>query len=178
MKKVLIVSASPRKNGNSDLLSQQFEKGAREAGNNVEVIYLRDYEIRYCLGCHACVKLGKCVQKDDFNTLMPKMMDSDVIVFSSPIYFYSLTGQMKTFIDRCVTLYERMRDKDFYFMLTAADERREAFESTFKAYEGFTDCFDGMRLKGRIYGTAATDKGDVKNTPAYDEAYQMGLSVK
>lgn len=92
-KKVLIITSSFRRNGNTDILADQFAKGARENGNDVEIIHLRDYNINYCMGCGACVKLGRCIQKDDFNSLFPKMMETDVICFAAPTYFYNVDGR-------------------------------------------------------------------------------------
>ena len=74
MKKVLIIAGSPRKGGNSDMLAQQFAKGAAESGNEVEIIYLREKKINYCQGCLVCLQKGECFQKDDANSLLTKMM--------------------------------------------------------------------------------------------------------
>ena len=93
MKKVLIIAGSPRKDGNSDLLARQFAKGAEESGNEVEIIYLRDKQLNYCKGCLVCLKKGECFQKDDANSLLPKMMEADVVCFSCPVYYYSVCGQ-------------------------------------------------------------------------------------
>lgn len=113
-KKVLILSGSPRRNGNSDILCNEFKKGAEESGNEVEKIFLRDKNINYCTGCYACSKVGKCVQKDDMAEILQKMIDADVIVMSTPVYFYTMDGQMKTLIDRTVARYTKITNKEFY----------------------------------------------------------------
>ena len=95
MKTILILSASPRKGGNSDLLCDQFAKGAAEAGHKVEKVRLAEKKIGYCTGCYACQKLHKCVQKDDANELVEKMLAADVIVLATPVYFYSMDAQLK-----------------------------------------------------------------------------------
>jgi multimeric flavodoxin WrbA len=177
MKKVLIVAASPRKNGNSDLLAQQFAKGAEENGNRVEVIYLRDYKINYCMGCLSCQRTGLCLQKDDMFSFVSKMENADVICFASPVYYYSLAGQMKVFLDRLNPLFSRMKNKDFYYILTAQDNRKDWLDRAFDAFEGFADCFEDIRRKGRIYGGGATAKGEVKSLPAFQESYEMGKKV-
>ena len=105
MKKVLIIAGSPRKDGNSDLLAQQFAKGAAESGNEVEIVYLREKKLNYCMGCLVCLEKGECFQKDDANSLLPKMMEADVVCFSCPVYYYSVCGQMKVFLDRMNPLY-------------------------------------------------------------------------
>lgn len=178
MKKVLIIAGSPRKNGNSDLLAQQFAKGAEESGNQVEIVYLRDLSINYCVGCLACQKTGRCFQKDDANALLPKMMEADVVCFSCPVYYYSVSGQMKTFIDRMNPLYDRMKDKDFYYMLTAQDDSHKQLDRAFDVFDGFADCFDDIRRAGRVYGGGADKKGEVKELPAYNEAYEMGKRIE
>ena len=102
-KKVLILSGSPRKGGNSDLLCDEFVRGAKESGNEVEKIFLRDKEISYCTACYYCRDTGKgCVIKDDMAEILDKMLEADVIVMASPVYFYSIDAQMKIVIDRTV----------------------------------------------------------------------------
>lgn len=177
MSKVLIISASPRKNGNSDILSEQFRKGAEEAGHEVETIFVRDLKLNYCIGCLACQKTGRCVLKDPMNDILPKLMEADAICFCTPVYYYSVSGQMKVFLDRCNPLYDRMRDKDFYYMLTAADDDRKNLEYTMDALHGFALCFNDIREKDRIYGAGAEAKGDVRNLPAFTEAYEMGKGI-
>jgi multimeric flavodoxin WrbA len=112
-KKVLILSASPRKGGNSDLLCDQFLLGAEESGNEAEKIFLRNRKINHCLACGACQSNGgKCMQKDDMAEMLDKMIAADVLVMATPVYFYSMNGQMKTLIDRTYARYTRIRDKE------------------------------------------------------------------
>lgn len=177
MKKVLVIASSSRKNGNTDILAHQFAKGAEEQGNEVETVFLRDYDISFCLGCWACKKIGKCVQKDDFNLLWPKMMEADVVCFSAPTYFYSVDGRMKTFFDRCVTIYGKLAHKDFYYLTASHSSSRSDIESVFTAFHGFGRCFEDIREKGRVYGVGSNDKGDVTNTPAFQEAYELGKTI-
>ena len=108
MKNVLILSSSPRKDGNSDLLCQEFFKGAREAGHSVELVRIAEKKIGYCQACYACTRLGKCFQQDDMNELAAKMEQADVIVLATPVYFYSMSGQLKVFIDRLVPNYTKI----------------------------------------------------------------------
>lgn len=177
MKKVLIVSASPRKNGNSDILSEQFRKGAEEAGHEVETIIVRDLKLNYCIGCFACLKTGRCVQEDAMNDILTKMIDADDICFSTPVYYYSLSGQMKVFLDRCNPLYERMKGKTFYYMFTVADGDKKNLEYAMDAFHGFAMCFDDITEAGRVYGTGADGKGAVKDAPAFNETYEMGKNL-
>lgn len=177
-KNVLIISASPRKGGNSDLLCDEFRKGAEESGNHVEKIFLRDKEINFCKGCGVCNRTHACVQQDDMAEILGKMVAADVIVLATPVYFYSMDGQMKTFIDRTVPRYTEITDKDFYFIMTAADTEKNNLKRTLEAFRGFTeDCLDGAREAGILYGVGAWNVGDIKTTPAYAQAYEMGKGV-
>lgn len=175
IKKVLIISSSPRKGGNSDLLCDQFAKGAQEAGHAVEKISLREHKINYCTGCGVCNETHRCVQKDDMAPLLDKMLAADVIVLATPVYFYSMDGQLKTFIDRTVPRYTDISHKDFYYILTSADTEKKNLARTVEALRGYTqDCLEDAHEKAIIYGTGAWQKGEIKNTPAYEEAYQAG----
>ena len=179
MKKVLIISSSPRRGGNSDLLCDQFIKGALDAGHRAEKIFLADKSVHYCTGCGACVNAPRpCVQKDDVAEILEKMVAADVIVLATPVYFYTMCAQLKTLIDRTCPRYTVISDKEFCFILTAADTNVAAMARTMESLRGFTeDCLNGAREKGIIYAAGAMDKGDVKALPAYREAYVMGKSV-
>ena len=95
-KKILILSASPRKGGNSDLLCDQFAKGAEEAGHQVEKVRVQEKKISPCLACYGCRGTGVCVQKDDMAAILDKMVEADVLVLATPVYFYSMDGQRST----------------------------------------------------------------------------------
>lgn len=176
-KKVLVISGSPRKNGNSDTLCDEFVKGATEAGNSVEKISLREKIINFCTGCYACKNNGKCIQKDDMADILDKMMNADVILMATPVYFYTMDGQMKTLIDRTVPLYSRMRNKDMYFIASAAVNSKSSIERTIDGFRGFTDCYEGFKEKGVIYAAGVWKIGEVNNTKYMTEAYEMGKKV-
>lgn len=176
-KKVLIISGSPRKGGNSDTLCDQFMHGAKEAGNEVEKISLREKKINYCTGCYACKRDGNCVQKDDMAEILDKMMAAEVILMATPVYFYTMNGQMKTLIDRTVPKYMKMKDKDMYFIATAAVTNKAELERTIDGFRGFTDCYEGLREKGVILAAGVWNIGDVKNTKYMKEASEMGKNV-
>lgn len=177
-KNILIISASPRRHGNSDTLCDRFMEGALESGNTVEKISLKDKKIGYCTGCGYCFNTHKCSQKDDMAEILDKLLAADVIVLATPVYFYSMDAQMKCFIDRTTPKYTEMKNKDFYFILTAADTDKTNLHRTMEAFRGFTkDCLDGAKEAGIIYGVGAWNVGEVQNTPAYNEAYEMGKTV-
>lgn len=177
-KKVLILSATPRKGGNSEILCEEFERGAKEAGNTVELIRLREQDIRYCTGCGVCNSTHRCVQKDGMARILDKMVSADAIVLATPVYFYTMDAQLKTLIDRTVPRYLEISSKDFYFIVTAADTQQSNLERTVEGLRGFTaECLEGAAEKGVIYGSGAWQKGEIRQTPAIIEAYEMGLSV-
>ena len=178
MKKVLIISASPRKNGNSDLLCDEFAKGAIEAGHEVEKIRLAEKKVSYCTGCYACQKLNKCVQNDDANAIVEKMLAADVIVLATPVYFYSMDAQLKALIDRTVSRWSdfgRFKGTEFWLVVTAADSNHAMMKAALAGLRGFMrDCMEGSVERGVIYGTGAYEKGAVKELPVFEEAYKAG----
>lgn len=174
-KKILVISASPRKGGNSDTLCDEFMRGAQEAGSETEKVFLSDKRIGYCTGCGVCNSTHKCVLRDDMAEILGKMVQADVIALATPIYFYTMDGQLKTLIDRTVPRYTEIADKDFYFIVTAADTDQAAMERAISGLRGFTeDCLPNPHEKGIIYGTGAWQIGDIKNSPAMWQAYEMG----
>ena len=175
-KKMLILSASPREGGNSDLLCDQFAKGAEEAGHRVEKIRVQEKRIAPCLACYGCRGTGVCVQKDDMEDILNKMVQADVLVLATPVYFYSMDGQLKTLIDRTLPRYTEIRDKAVFFIATAAAERG-AMERTVDAMRGFTDCLPGAQVKGIVYGSGVYQKGEVTDTKAFQEAFQLGRRI-
>jgi multimeric flavodoxin WrbA len=178
MKKVLILSASPREGGNSDTLCDEFARGAVENGNRAEKIRLTDKTIGYCVACYACKETHKCAQEDDMAGILEKMVNADVIVLATPVYFYTMCAQMKTLIDRTLPRYTEIMDKDFYFIATMADTDNSAMDRTFDGLRGFSaECLRGAREKGVIYGSGAWQLGDIRHTAAMKQAYEMGRAV-
>ena len=153
-KKVLILSSSPRRGGNSDTLCDEFLRGAQEAGHEVEKIFLKDKTIHYCTGCGVCYGGAKpCPQRD------------------------TMSAQMKTLIDRCCAGYLEIRDKEFYFIVAAAETSVAAMERTIDGFRGFLDCLDNPQEKGVVYGVGAWHKGDIQGKPAMKQAYEMGRNI-
>jgi multimeric flavodoxin WrbA len=177
-KKVLVLSSSPRKGGNSDLLCDRFVNGAQEAGHQAEKISLKDRKINYCTGCGTCLNGRKdCPQKDDMAEILEKMIAADVIAMATPVYFYTMAAQMKTLIDRCCSRYAEISNKGFYFIVAAADSNKRAMERTLEGFRGFTSCLSGAKEKGIVYGTGAWNIGDIEKSEAMRQAYEMGKRV-
>ena len=171
MKKVLILSGSPRKDGNSDLLCSEFMRGAQESGNEVQKIFVRSKKIVPCNACYYCRDHGgKCALNDDMSEILDAMQAADVIVMASPVYFYSIDAQMKIIIDRSLARWTNIPNKEFYFIMTCADDNRAAMACTLECFRGFTACLNGAKEKGVIYGTGVYRPGEVMSSPAMKEA--------
>ena len=177
-KKVLILSESPRNGGNSDILCDEFMKGAKEAGNEVEKIRVSAKKIAPCSGCYYCRDNGgKCVHKDDMAEVLQKMIDADVLVLSSPVYFYSIDAQLKAVIDRTVARWLEVKNKEFYYIVTMADTEISSADTTLACFRGYADCVEGAVEKGVIVGSGAYEIGEIKNTSAFKQTYDMGRNV-
>lgn len=177
-KNVLILSGSPRKDGNSELLCNEFMKGAQENGNKVEKIRVAEKKIGFCRACYYCrTNDGKCAIQDDMSDVLQKMITADVIVLASPVYFYSIDAQLKALIDRTVSRWLEVKNKEFYYIMTAADEEVASMDTTLACFRGYADCVEGAKEMGVIYGTGVYGKGEVRDTTAMTEAYNMGLSI-
>ena len=177
-KHVLIINSSPRKGGNSETLAAFFAKGAEEAGHKVETVYLREKKYGFCKGCLACLKVGHCVIGDDAVEIAARMHDADVLVFATPVYYYSVSGQLKTMLDRANPLF----DSDYaftkaYLLATAAEDGEETVEGTVKAVQGWVDCFERCELAGTVFAGGVNGVGDIAGHPALEEAYQMGKEI-
>lgn len=177
-KKILILSGSPRRGGNSDTLCDQFLKGATEAGHEVEKYFISAHNIGYCTGCYYCQSHdGVCCKKDDMQELMPKILAADVLVFSSPVYMYSVSAQLKAVFDRMVAKYEVIRDKELYYIMTAAENEPDTMDATLGCMRGMAACIPGSKERGILYGKGVYGKGEVLDTPYMQEAYEMGKNV-
>jgi len=179
MKNILIINSTYRKGGNSEILAGRFRKGAEEAGNTVNTIDLRKIDLKFCIGCLSCQKTGKCVLNDSINELLPLVRNADVLVFATPVYYYCMSGQLKTFLDRLNPLYGKNNNfREVYLLTTAAEDDIHAMDGTIKGVQGWIDCFEGVTLSGVVYGIGVEAVGTVQKTAAFTEAYEMGKRVR
>lgn len=179
-KKVLVLMGSPRKCGNCDRLSDAFIKGAVEKGAQAEKIYLKETDIKNCLGCCACRgNDGVCVQKDEMQEIYEKMKAADVIAFAAPVYFYTWNALMKRALDRTIAIEASLRDKTFY-LISAGQAPEEKYMTTMTdSFRKYIGCFrgEGNREGGHVFGYGTDRPGDVEGTEAMERAYEMGRSV-
>ena len=174
---ILIINGSPRKSGNTELLAEAFAKGAA-AQHHVEIVSVRDYKVNPCLGCNACFKAnGICSQKDDMAIIYEKMNQADMLVIASPVYFYSISAQLKAVIDR---FHNPIRDtfhiKKMALLLVGAASLPELFDAILTEYNLCLKFFE-IEDAGKVLVRGVKDKGDIKGTSYLDDAYQLGASL-
>ena len=166
-KKVLVISTSLRKNSNSEKLAEAFASGAEDAGNVVEFLSLKDKTIAFC------------VIDDDANMIARKMYEAEVIAFATPIYYYEMSGQMKTMIDRANSLYDSdYKFTDIYMLTTAAEDEPEVPNRAIGGLTGWIDCFDRAHLSGSVFAGGVNESGTIKGHSALKKAYEMGNCIK
>ena len=178
MKKIIVISTSLRHGSNSDMLADHFIDGAKNAGNDVEKISLVGKNIQFCKGCMACQKLGRCTIKDDVNDIMAKVLQADVVVWATPIYYYEMSGQMKTLIDRMNAMYELdYQFRDVYLLTTAAEDEADTPKRAETGLTGWIDCYPKSRLAGTLFCGGVNDAREIQGNPKLQEAYEMGKHI-
>lgn len=175
-KRVVIISAATRKGGNTNLLCDEFARGAKEAGGNVEKIFLGDYNIGYFSMADMQGGSAKAV-KDDAPELVEKLVDADIIVLSSPVYFMNITGQMKVFIDRTFSRYRDMKDKEFYYIVACADAEESTADYGITGLRGFVMCLPNPTERGYVKALCIRGQQEVKETQYMKEAYELGKKI-
>lgn len=178
-KKVLIISTSIRNGANSEILAHETEKGALEAGHEVEFITLKDKDLKFCKGCMVCQKLGKCVINDDANDITAKMKNSDVIVWATPVYYYEMSGQMKTLIDRANSLYATGKNfTETYVITTSADSSKGVAQTVLNGVNGWVACFNSLELKGYLEAGGLDNPNEAyERKDLLEQAYNMGRNI-
>ncbi len=191
MKQILIVLGGGRARGNTAQLAEAFRRGAEEAGHRVETVSLMKEEVKGCLGCNAC-RYGKpCVQKDAFNSLIPKIQGADLVVFASPLYFWTVSARLKAFIERFYCMaeedpnppfgrYEKYPVKDCALLMTAADNFFWTFEQAVSYYRFALVRYIGFRDRGMVLAGGCGDTNGrprIQETDHLETAYQFGLTV-
>ncbi len=137
-KKVVVISSSPRKGGNSDTLCDEFVKGAIEGGNEAVKYFLEDIEFESCKACYNCkTPEMKCFQEDGIGEILDSMMEADVIVYATPIYYYSMTGTLKMFFDRCYPIFNHLENKDYYIITAVGSSNGDALTGI-RSFIGFS----------------------------------------
>ncbi len=178
MKKILVISTSPRRGSNSEALADAFASGAREAGHEVELVSLRGKDVQFCRGCFVCQETQRCVIHDDADTLRQKALEADVLVFATPIYYYEMSGQLKTLLDRFNPLFPSDYSfRDVYLMTAAAEDEDFVPQRALNGLEGWVECFERAKLAGHVFMGGVTEAGENPEHPALRQARSMGRNA-
>ena len=178
MKKVVVLSTSLRPGSNSHALAEKFAEGAAAAGNEVELISLRGKEIKFCIGCLSCQKTGACVFKDDVPAIMDRVLNADVVCWATPIYYYEMSGQMKTLIDRMNAMYPKdYRFREVYLLTTAAEDEKETPLRAESGLQGWIDCFEKATLKAHLFCGGVNGPKEIAGNPKLQAAFDLGKTV-
>jgi multimeric flavodoxin WrbA len=189
MNKVLGISGSPRRNGNTELLLKELLNGAEASGLETELIILGELSISPCTSCDSCQKDGQCVINDDMQLMYGKLLEADYVVFASPVYFKGVSAQMKALIDRCQALWSRkyiLKQKlvspdrpgrKGYFISTSGSVGNNIFSGATMTIKSIFHVLD-IEYKGELLFEGMEKKGDVTNHPnALQVAFEVGMSV-
>ena len=186
--KVLGISASPRVDGNSDLLLRQALAGAEAAGAGTEYIRLRDLNVAPCIECNSCYKKGVCVVEDDYQMLSSKMLEADRLILATPIFFMTVCAQAKALIDRCQCLWAKKyvlkqplqtigRDRRAMVIAVGGTRSKKMFESIRLTAKYFLDVLE-MSYAANLFVNNIDAPGQIKQHPtAMDEAFRLGRKL-
>lgn len=175
MKKIVIISSSMRQ-GNSDALCDEFQRGAQDANNVVERINLREKNIKFCTACCDCYNIGSCTIKDDMNNLYEILKQAEILVFATPIYFGEISGQLKVFIDRLYPIYQNLKVKEAYVIASCYQNDKQFVDDSIYGIERFLEDIGNVPLKAVIYGENTDEENDITNEQK-QKAYQLGISI-
>ncbi len=177
MKKVLVITTSPHVDGNSETMARWFEAGAQDAHHKVKFVRLLGKNISFCTGCMKCQKTHRCVIEDDAVEICNLMHDADVVVWATPIYFYNVSGQMKTMMDRTNPLYGGdYHFTEVYLLAAAAEDAPTTAECATRAVQGWVDCFERATFKKMFFAGGLKDRWSI-DRPQLDPIYQYALTI-
>lgn len=178
-KNVIVLSTSLRANSNSERLAQKFYEGAIAAGHKAEMITLKDKTIHFCKGCLACQETGNCPMQDDVKEIMEKVINADVVAWATPIYYYEMSGQMKTLIDRMNPMFPKdYKFRDIYFLATAAEDEESVYHRALEGLQGWIDCYEKASLKGYVFCGGVTMGGEIHGNDKLQTAYDLGENIE
>lgn len=179
MSKVLIITTSIRARSNSDIVAEKVAEGARAAGHDVEVVSLKGKTIGFCKGCLACQTTKKCVINDDAVSIAEKALNADTLVFATPIYYYEMSGQMKTLLDRLNPLFPSdYKFRNVYMISTAAEDEDYVYEKAVSGLNGWVDCFSKAEFKGSFFLGGVTSMAEASGREEeLKDAYEFGKAL-
>lgn len=176
--KILVIESSPHKHGSSNLLADEFIRGAQEAGHLVSVFDIGHADLHPCMGCEACGMSGPCVQKDDMGILREKLLDSDMAVFVSPLYYFGFSAQMKVMIDRFYSFNGQLAAKKLKTALIVAAWNSDSWTmQDVKAHYETLCHYLNFQNQGEILGVGCGTVPMTKRTQFPQEAYRLGKKI-
>jgi multimeric flavodoxin WrbA len=180
MGKVLVITTSLRAKSNSDILAGRLAAGARDAGHDVELVSLKGKDIRFCIGCLSCQKTQQCVLRDDAAAIAEKVKAADTLVFATPVYYYGMSGQMKTLLDRMNPLYSSdYRFRKVYMLAVAAEDEPFVPEKALSGLKGWVDCFEKAELAGSLFCGGINEAQEAaERSEDKHEAYEFGKKLQ
>lgn len=190
-KNILIVQGGGRPKGNTAQLVAAFADGAVQTGHTVEIISLQKYKVEGCLGCNACRYGKSCIQKDDFNNIIPKIKAANLIVFASPLYFWMISSRLKAFIERFYSIaeedpnpplgrYEKYPVKDSALLITSADNFFWTFEQAVSYYQFVIVNYIGFHDRGMLLAGGCGDtngRAKIEQTEWLERAREFGKEI-
>ena len=175
--KILVITGSPRKNGNSNTLADNFIKGAQEAGHSVVRFDSAFKKVHPCIACNKCGMNGQCVFKDDFEFIRNNIVDADAVVFASPMYYFGISAQIKAVIDRFYAINGQIHvPKRAVLILTYADTSAKEAQPILSHYETLLN-YLGWSDAGKIIASGVWTEGDVNHTQYPKQAYELGKNI-
>lgn len=175
--KILVITGSPRKNGNSNTLADNFIKGAKEAGHIVERFDAAFKNVHPCVACNKCGMNGECVFKDDFEFVKNNIINSDAVVFTTPMYYFGISSQIKTVIDRFYAINGKIHvPKKAILIVTYADHSIKDAHPIISHYETLLE-YLGWSDSGKIIVPDVWKEGDINNTQYPEQAYKLGKNI-
>ncbi len=175
--KILVITGSPRKNGNSNTLADNFIKGAQEAGHTVLRFDSAFKNVHPCIACNKCGMNGQCVFKDDFEFVKTNIVDADAVVFATPVYYFGISAQIKAVIDRFYAINEQIhKPKKSVLILTYADTSAKTAQPIINHYETLLN-YLGWSDAGKVIASGVWTEGSVNNTPFVKQAYELGKNI-
>lgn len=179
MSDILVLTGSPRKNGNTRMLASAFTEGAEAAGLDVQVIHTAELKIAPCQGCGYCQEHeGICIQRDDMAQIMPHLYSARTIVFATPVYYYAMTAQLKLALDRMYATLAKPPTIDSCILLAVyGDTDTTVPEALIHNYKVFTG-YSGWKDLGIVTAEGVNDAGEIAGHPALDKARELGKSLQ
>lgn len=176
--KLVILSSSPRINGNSDRLCQELARGAEENGNEVVTLHISQMQIGTCKGCEYCHSHeNQCIQKDDMQKVLAILSDADVVAVATPVYYYNVCAQLKLFFDRTYCMYKEFNFKKTIFLATSQAKAQSAMDVPIAGYMGWVRCLPDTTSIGEVTATGVYEMGEIEGHPALKQAYELGKSL-